>query len=386
VGQFISVVGTWMQNVAQSWLVYDLTHSAAWLGIVAGATAIPFLLTIWGGQIADRFSRRDILIWTQTLSMFLAFVMAILATNRWIPIQPWHIALLAALLSIVNAFNRPAQQAFITDMVDDRAALPNAIALNSFRFNTARFLGPALAGIALVKLGVAYCFALNGISFLAVIISLKMMRLTETPHNSERPNLWGGFRYIWQNHSALRVIILLGCGSLFAFSASTLYPVFAYLFHSGAKGYSNMMSCNGAGAAIGGFVVAVLGSGFSRIAGIYGGAILFCVSLLIISSTSHFYVVLGALVFAGFSMIFFQITANIKMQEDVPDDLRGRVMAIFTLIFGGFMPLGGLLAGFLAQRFGAVHTVEVNSSICIVAVLATYLWSLIERRETTSQE
>ena len=316
--------------------------------------------------------------------MLLAFVMAVLATNRWIPIQAWHIALLAALLSIVNAFNRPAQQAFITDMVDDRAALPNAIALNSFRFNIARFLGPALAGIALVKLGVTYCFVLNGFSFLAVILSLKMMRLKLIDREQEHPNLWGGFQYIWSNHTALRVILLLGCGSLFAFSASTVYPVFAHLFHTGAAGYSKMMSYNGVGAAIGGFLIAAYGSRFPRIIGIYGGAMLFCISLLFIASASHFPMVLFMLILAGFAMICFQINSNIKMQEDVPDALRGRVMAVYTLIFGGSMPLGGLMVGFLAQKFGAIRTVEVNASICLITVLATYLWSMIERRQKQS--
>src|SRR5262249_24981462 len=149
-------------TVAQNWLVWEITHSPRWLGIVNGASAIPYVLfAMWGGKMADRHSRRAILVWTQSLAMVLAFVLAFLATNRWLPVQAWHIAVLAGLSSIVNAFNMPAQQAFVTDMVDERDALSNAIALNSLRFNLARFLGPILAGIVLVKWSVAACFFLN---------------------------------------------------------------------------------------------------------------------------------------------------------------------------------------------------------------------------------
>ena len=174
-GQLISVAGTWMQDVAQKWLVWEVTHSPTWLGVVSGANAIPFVVfAVWGGQIADRYSRRQILIWTQATAMLLAFVLALLASSfSPVKLEAWHIVVISALSGVVNAFNMPAQQAFVTDMVEDRKALGQRhCALNSLRFNLARVLGPIMAGVVLVKLGSASCFFLNGLSFIAVIISL----------------------------------------------------------------------------------------------------------------------------------------------------------------------------------------------------------------------
>jgi MFS family permease len=382
IGQLISVAGTWMQIVAQSWLIWTITHSPAWLGIISGTSAIPYVLfSLWGGQVADRHSRRVILIWTQTIPMILAFIQAALAANIWVHIQAWHIAVLSAMLGVVNAFNMPAQQAFVVDIVDHKEAMGNAIALNSFRFNIARFLGPILAGVVLVKLGASMCFFLNGLSFLAVIISLFMMRIGVEQAMHRENDVWGGFRYIMENHTALRVISLIGCGSLFAWSASTLFPVFAASYHEGAKGYSSMMAYNGIGAAIGGIFIASFGSKYPRMWGIYWGAILYSFSLFLFAGIHNYQVSLALLVLSGFAMIMFAINSNTKVQEDVPNVLRGRVMAAYSLVFGGLMPVGGLEAGFLAEKIGAPHTVALNAALCLVAALAMYVWGLLEKNK-----
>ncbi|HZO90234.1 MAG TPA: MFS transporter [Chthonomonadaceae bacterium] len=380
-GQTISVAGTWMQTVAQQWLVWKLTGSAAWLGIVSGASAIPYVLfATWGGQVADRYPRRDTLVWTQTAAMILAFVLAFLTYGWWIPVQPWHVALLAGLSGIVNAFNMPTQQAFITDMVDDRKALGSAIALNSFRFNMARILGPIFAGVVLVKWGAATCFLINGLSFIAVIISLLMMRLPPFVPHAQQISMWGGFGYIWRNRSVFRTVALIGAASLFAWSVSTLYPVFATLFHRGARGYSNILSVNGVGAATGGLTLAILGERLSRRKAIYGGAFLYGSMLLMLSFAPTYAWVLFSLACSGFAMISLGISCNTKVQEEVPDALRGRVMAVYSLVFSGLMPVGGLEIGFLAEHLKAVTAVQINASVFLFLTTTLLVWSLIDAR------
>ncbi len=379
-GQSISVAGTWMQTVAQNWLIWKLTHDAWWLGLVNGVSAIPVLFTLWGGHIADRYSRRNILIWTQTLAMILAFVLALLAANWIVPIKAWHIVVLAGLASVVNAFNMPAQQAFVTDMVDDREALGNAIALNSLRFNLARFIGPILAGMVLVKFNEATCFALNGLSFLAVIWSLMRMRLPEFVPQDRHLSVWEGFGYIWHNRNILRIVLLIGVTATLVWPISTLYPVFAAKYHTGARGYSWMMSVNGIGAAIGGLALAAFGQRFSRRLAIYGGAILFCLSLLLLAVAPTYLLALAYLTLGGFAMIIVGISCNTKVQEDAPDALRGRVMAVYSLVFNGLFPVGGLEIGFLAGRIPPARAVSINAWLCMAVIVALLIWSVVERR------
>lgn len=383
IGQLISVAGTWMQTVAQQWLVWQLTHSARWLGLVTGASAVPFvLLAIRGGQLADRYSRRWILVWTQTAAMLLAFLLAWLDTPRLspIPIQAWIVVVVAALNGVVNAFNMPAQQAFVTDMVDDRAALGNAIALNSLRFNLARVLGPVLAGAVLVWYSAAMCFFLNGLSFIAVIISLLMMQLQEKHPSGERAPFKEAASYIWHTRSTLRIILLIGFSSIFVWPLSTLFPVLASSFHKGAAGFSAMTSANGLGAAVGGVVLAWLGSRFDRRVMIYGGCALFCFGLLLVAAAPAYLLVLGAILLAGFAMIVFGISAQTKVQEDVPDALRGRVLAVYSLVFNGFFSLGGLEFGDLAERLHARPAIALNAMVCLTADAALMVWMMADMR------
>lgn len=381
VGQLISVAGSWMQSVAQQWLVFELTKSAAWLGIVSGASAIPYIFFgLSGGRAADRYPRRTILVWTQAVFMGLAFVLTALASNRWVHIQAWHIAVLAAATGLVNAYNMPAQQAFVTDMVDERRALGNAIALNSLMFNLARFLGPIFAGALLVKLGATACFGLNGLSFIAVILSLLLMRLPRFEPRQHRQSPWAGFTFIWRDRSVLRTIALVGGAALFAWSFSTLFPVFADRFHSGARGYTGLMAANGIGAALGGLAMAWLGHRFTRRFLVYGTAILFCASLLLFTTAPSYWISAAWLVLCGFAMIAFGVNANTKVQEEVPDALRGRVMAVYSLVFLGLMPLGGLQIGFLAEHLGSVAAVRINAVLCLLVALALLGWSEVELR------
>ena len=385
-GQLVSVAGTWMQDVAQKWLVWELTRSATWLGIVSGANAIPFVVfAVWGGQIADRYSRRAILIWTQTIAMLLAFVLAFLASHSSpVPLAAWHVVVVSALSGIVNAFNMPAQQAFVTDMVDERAALSNAIALNSLRFNIARVLGPVLAGIALVRFGAASCFALNGLSFIAVIASLSLMRLPAFKVRENSGSFFDGFRYIWETRSVLRIILLTGSASVLLWPLSTLYPVFATQFHKGEGGFSAMMAMNGFGAAIAGLALAWVGGSVPVRAKVYGGSALFCVSLLLLAVAHFYFAALACLVLCGFAMILFGISSQTKVQEDVPDALRGRVMAVYSLVFNGLFSVGGLEIGWLAEphRFGAREAVASNAVIGLIVTAGLYAWSVLERRKT----
>lgn len=379
-GQTISVAGTWMQTVAQQWLVWQLTQSAYWLGIVSGANAIPFvLLTMWGGQIADRYPRRTVLVWTQIIAMAQAVLLTLLATNRFLQIEAWHVTVLAAMNGAVNAFNMPAQQAFVTDMVDERDALSNAIALNSLRFNMARILGPALAGVVLVRFNAAFCFGLNALSYLAVIVSLMMMRLPPFQPIEMEQSVWEGFLYLRRNTVALRIVLLVAAGALFAWSISTLYPAFAEQFKVGAGGFSRMMTFNGIGAAVGGLALAVTADRLRRYVLIYGGSLLFGGALLLFASVHQYWLALVCLILSGFAMIVFGISSNTKVQEDVPDSLRGRVMAVYSLVFQGLMPIGGLEIGFLASKYGANTAVRINAIAFLVATLLIYSWSFLER-------
>ena len=382
-GQLVSVAGSWMQGVAQQWLVFDLTRSAAWLGIVAGAAAIPYIGTaMFGGLTADRFPRRRILLITQSMAMALAVALAILASGRWMPIEPWHIAAIAALSGIVNAFNMPAQQALIPRLVDDRAALGNAIALNSLMFNLARFLGPLAAGLVLVRAGPAACFGVNALSFLAVIASLSVMRVHEKPDTGEARSFWDGWRFIRRNTAVMRVIALVGCASLFAWSSTTLFPVFAARFNTGAAGFTGLMAAQGVGAAAGGLGAAYSVSRLPRRLMVYLGALLLCVFLMLFTVAPTYPLALITLALAGFAMITFGINANTKVQEDVSDELRGRVMAIYSLVFLGLMPVGGFEIGMLAEAFGPVAAVRVNITLCAVAAASLFAVSAAELRRT----
>ena len=371
-GQLISLIGTWMQSVAQSWLVYRLTGSSLLLGAAGFASQIPvFLMAPIGGTTADRANRHRIIIVTQTVSMVLAFILAGLTLTG--EVQVWHIFVLASLLGVVNAFDIPGRQAFLVDMVG-KEDLMNAIALNSSMFNGARIIGPAVAGILVAKIGEGWCFFANGVSYIAVILGLLMMRI-DCPrrHRSEASPLEDiieGFRFVRNTAPIRALLLLLGLVSLVGMPYTVLMPVFAdRILHGGARGLGILMGATGVGALLGALTLALRSGikGLGRWVAVACGS--FGVSLFLFSFSRYFWLSAALLLPVGFSMMLQMACSNTLIQAMVPDHLRGRVMALYSMMFMGMAPFGALLGGALADRLGAPVTVAIGAVACIVSAI-----------------
>jgi MFS family permease len=354
-GQLVSLIGTWMQNVAQAWLVYELTNSPFKLGVVSFCSGVPVLLfSLWAGVVADRVPKRRLLVVTQTVMMTLAFILAadmFLGTIQW-----WHIAIMAFLLGTANAFDGPTRHAFVVEMVG-RNELMNAIALNSAMFNTARIVGPALAGIILAAVGAAWCFVLNGVSFLAVIAGLVLMDVKPyvgaIPTESPLKQMREGVSYIWHHPTVRPLITLVAVSNMFALGYMALLPAFAQdVLHAGKVGYGFMSTAIGVGALAGALVIASLGDYQRKGLILTAGNLLFPVMVIALSLSKSFHLTMGCLVVAGFGFMAQNATANTLVQTTVPDTLRGRVMSVYMMVFLGFFPIGSLIAGAMAERFG----------------------------------
>ena len=386
-GQFVSLIGTWMQSVAQSWLVYRLTGSGALLGLVGFAGQFPvFLVAPLGGALADRQSRHRILLATQTTAMALASTLALLTlTGR---VQVWHLFVLAALLGLVNAFDIPTRQAFVPEMVG-REDLVNAIALNSSMFNGARIVGPAVAGILVAAVGEGWCFAANAISYLAVLAGLLAMRLSpraaSTATEPALRSVLEGFRYVVRTPPVRTLLLLLGLVSLTGMPYAVLMPLFAdRVLHGGPGSLGVLLGATGVGALIGALHLAVRRGlrGLSR--WVVGAAASFGASLVLFSLSRTLPLSVALLLPVGFSMMTQMAASNTLIQSMVPDRLRGRVMAVYSMMFMGMAPLGALLAGTAADRIGAPATVAVGGTVCIVG--ATLLGSrLLALRPMTKE-
>ncbi len=367
-GQLISLIGTWMQNVAQAWLVYRFTGSSLLLGAVGFASQIPvFLVAPIGGIVADRFNRHRIVIGTQIASMILALILAGLTLTH--VVQVWHIFVLAALLGVVNAFDIPGRQSFLVDMVG-KEDLMNAIALNSSMFNGARIIGPAIAGILVAKIGEGWCFFANGISYIAVIIGLLLMQLERPVYRpakgSPLANIIEGFQFARQESPIRALLLLLGLVSLVSMPYTVLMPIFAdKVLHGGARGLGILMGATGVGALLGALTLATRTGvrGLGRwVAFSCGG---FGATLMLFSFSRSFYLSTALLVPVGFCMMLQMSSSNTLIQAMVPDQLRGRVMALYSMMFMGMAPFGALLGGALADRLGAPLTVGMGSVACI---------------------
>ncbi|MGC2368370.1 MAG: MFS transporter, partial [Candidatus Sulfotelmatobacter sp.] len=354
-GQLISLIGTWMQSVAQSWLVYRLTGSALLLGSVGFASQIPvFLFAPLGGITADRFNRRHIVIGTQVASMVLAFILAALTLLH--KVQVWHVFVLAALLGVVNAFDIPGRQSFLVDMVG-KEDLMNAIALNSSMFNGARVIGPAIAGILVAKIGEGWCFFANAVSYIAVIIGLLMMKVQSRPRASMASpfeHMMEGFRFV--NHTApiRALLLLLGLVSLVGMPYVVLMPIFAdKILHGGAQGLGILMGATGVGALLGALTLAFR----EGVKGLGRWVALCCAgfgaSLVVFALSHNFWISVILLLPVGYTMMLQMACSNTLIQVMVPDALRGRVMAVYSMMFMGMAPIGALLGGVLADRLGA---------------------------------
>jgi len=380
-GQLVSLTGTWMQSVAQAWLAYSLTHSAAVLGIVGFAGQIPALLfSPAGGVVADRFARRRVLLATQATSMVLAFTLAALTLGGRVSIS-W-ILVLAALSGVVNAFDIPTRQAFAVDMVG-RDDLVNAIALNSSIFNGARVLGPAIAGLLVARIGEGWCFLVNGVSYLAVLGSLLAMRLPAPVRGPHATSAWAsvreGFVYASRARPVRALLLLLGVVSLTGMPYVVLMPVFAReILGGGARELGLLMGCAGVGALLGAIVLASrrnvkgLGTFIAICAGGMG------ISLIAFALSRDFRLSALLLVPVGFFVMSQMASSNTLIQSLIPDAMRGRVMSLYAMMFMGMAPIGALIAGFLAARIGAPATLAGGGAICMGGALlfARYLPTL----------
>ena len=373
-GQLVSLIGTWMQMVAEGWLVYQLSSSAFLLGFVRFLNTIPVtLLTLVGGAVADRVDKRKVLIATQTVAMLLALILAALVHFHLVKV--WHVAALGLILGIVNAFDIPTRQSFVVDMVG-KPDLMNAIALNSSMFNGARIIGPALAGLLIGFAGLAGCFFLNGLSYVAVIIGYFAMRLPPSAANTNHKSMWHAtleaFRYVAGNRPIRTIMILVAIVSLFGWPYTVLMPVFARdILHVGATGLGYLMAANGIGAFSGAMTLASLGDYPNRRRLVFGGLIGFSVMLFVFALSRNPWISASALVCSGWFMLLFFATANTSVQMRTPDELRGRVMGIYSLAFIGLSPVGSLLSGGIARVTSAPFAVALGAMVCFAAGLIT---------------
>jgi MFS family permease len=366
-GQIISLAGTWMQTVAQSWLVYRLTGSSLLLGLVGFAGQIPvFLLASMGGMVADRRSRYRIVIATQTSAMLLAFILSALTLLGHIKV--WEIMLVASSLGVVNAFDIPARQAFVIEMVTPQDLI-NAIALNSAMVNGARILGPAVAGVTVAAIGEGWCFFANGVSYIAVIVGLLLMIVTPRPRPSQPAGLRSlveGFHWVARTAPIRALLLLLGLVSLTGMPYMVLMPIFAdRILHSGARGLGLLMGAAGVGALTGTMVLAARQGvrGLGR--WVMFAAMGFGTSLILFSMSHWFWLSILLVMPAGFSMILQMASSNTLIQTMVPDQLRGRVMAVYSMMFMGMAPFGALLSGAIAQHVGAPLTVRLGGIVSL---------------------
>ncbi len=372
-GQGISLIGTWMQQIAMTWLVYRLTNSAFYLGLIGFSSQIcSFIFSPFAGVISDRWNRHRILVATQTLSMVQAFILAVLTLMHIIAVE--HLILLAFFLGFVNAFDMPTRQAFVVEMVEKREDLGNAIALNSFLFNGARLVGPSVAGILISLLGEGLCFFFNGLSFLAVIIALLAMKGTFHKGQSERRHILKeikeGFAYGLGFPPTRFVLFFLGWVSMVGMAITILMPIFAKkILQGGPQTYGFLMAAIGVGAVIGAIFLAsrrnVIGLG--KIIVIAGGT--FGIGLISFSLSSALWLSLLLLLVAGFGMMVHMASSNTILQTVVDEDKRGRMMSLYVMAFMGMAPFGSLAGGSLAARIGASDTLIVGGASCIIGSL-----------------
>lgn len=376
-GQVVSLTGTWMQNVAQAWLVYRLTHSELLLGTAWFCSQIAvFALGPLGGIAADRFSRQKVVIITQTLSMLQAFALAALTLSG--RIQVWEVLVLAGLLGVINAFDMPGRQALVIQMTS-KEDLINAISLNSAVFNAARVVGPAVAGVLLAYVGEGTCFLVNGISFSAVILCLAAMRLAPTEpkqHVAMLEYLIDGFRYAAHHSAVRRVLALMAAATLAGMPGLVLMPFFADdIFHRGSRGLGILMGAMGIGAVVGTLVLArrTRLSGLARVMVISGLTTGVC--YLLFAYSPSFYMSLAIMPVIGYSVMRQMASANTTIQTLIPDEYRGRIMALYSMTVVGLGPFGSLAAGALAGRFGARHTLA-SGGVLVLAASLVFAWYL----------
>ena len=373
IGQLISLIGTWMQTTAQQWLVYKLTGSVALLGVFGFASQVPMLLLAWmGGYVGDRYNRHRGVIVTQSCSMVLAFVLAALTLTH--TIREWHLIFIAFLVGIVNAFDVPIRQAFFVHMVG-KEDLPNAIALNSSIFNGARVVGPAIAGFAIVLVGEGWCFFLNGVSFIAVLVALLMMRIeprkSRPKDQSPLRSFVQGFQFAMKDVPIRSALLMLSLLSLFGLQYAVFLPIYAHdILHGGAKALGLLMSAAGVGAVLGALQFAAR-THYKGLAKWIATTCTTCaIGLIVMSHATSFWLCAAVLFVVGFAATSQMAATNTIIQERVPEELRSRLMAVYATMFMGVQPIGALLAGGVAKRIGTPDALLLLGSIVLAGCIA----------------
>jgi MFS family permease len=369
-GQGISLIGTWMQQIAMSWLIYRMTNSAFLLGLIGFSSQIcSFFFSPFAGVLSDRWNRHHILVATQSLALVQAFILASLTLTGTIAVH--HLVILSLFLGFVNAFDIPTRQAFVVEMVEKREDLGNAIALNSFLFNGARLVGPSIAGILISILGEGLCFFLNGLSFLAVIIALLSMKISSNKRESEKTQILQGvkegFIYAFGFPPIRSIILFLGWISLVGTANTTLMPVFAKdILRGDSQTYGFLMAAIGVGAIIGAIFLASRRSvlGLGRIIAIASG--IFGIGLISFSLSQTLWLSMFLLLLTGLGMMVHMASSNTILQTMVDDDKRGRVMSLFAMAFMGMAPFGSLAGGSLAGMIGAPTTLIIGGATCLL--------------------
>ena len=373
-GQSISLIGTWMTRVATGWLVYRLTGSALLLGWIGFAGQIPtFLLAPFAGVWVDRLNRRNVLLWTQVLAAVQSLLLAGLTLSNRITV--WEILCLSAFQGLINAFDMPGRQAFMVQMVEDRQDLGNAIALNSSMVNMARLVGPSLAGLVIGAFGEGYCFLIDGLSYLAVIASLALMRIQPMPARSGAAasmlaQLKEGWAYVSGFAPVRTILLLFALVSLMGMPYIVLMPIFAaQVLHGGPHTLGLLMGATGVGALVSAVSLALRKTvlGLGRMIPI--AAATFGAGLVLFGFSHVMWLSVSLMLLTGFGMMQGMAASNTIIQTVVPEDRRGRVMSYYTMAFVGMAPFGSLLAGFLAHNLGAQHTVIITGSVVVLGAI-----------------
>lgn len=371
-GQLISLVGTWMQTTAQGYLVFELTHDPAYLGYVAFASGVPTLLfTLYGGVVSDRMSRRTLMIITQTSMMILAFILTLLVFTA--VVQPWMIIILAFLLGTANAFDSPARLAIVVELVE-REDVPNAIALNASMFNLATVVGPAVSGVTYAIFGAAWCFLINGFSFIAVIIGLFLMKLKPVPIRTRRGSTFSeikdGFHFVIHNDMVRTILIYLAMIGMLGMGMVALLPAWANTVLGGDVTYNGyLLSARGIGSLISALLLAYMVT--RQIKGLLWSIGGWIMPLTILIFVFMRWLPLSLLSIAGVGLGFMLVTnsSNALIQAQVNDELRGRVMAIYTLVFFGLSPLGSLILGLVASWTSEQMAVGLGGLLLLIMTL-----------------
>jgi MFS family permease len=370
-GQSISLVGTWLQNTGQSWLVLKLTNSPFKLGLLVSIQFLPSLiLSVFVGPIIDRFPKRSILLFTQTMYALAAAALAVVAFGGHA--QYWQVLIIAAATGVISAVDWPTRQSFVGEQVNDRSALVNAVALNSTMFNIARVVGPGIGGVLIAAVGIPWTFALNSVSFIAVIISLLLMKAGRKPTKSNKGSyaqeVREGARYIAGNRVVMSLLAIAGIISLFLLNFNIFIPSFAKLtLGLEADGYGGLMSAMGAGALAAGVLMSLSGARLEPTpAYVYSSGFILAVAMILVGIQRNLYVTGLLLIFCGFGMATLSTMCNTALQMQAPDSMRGRVMAAYNLVFVGSTPIGALYAGKISDALGANMGFFVSGVIGVV--------------------